>query len=217
MLFTASAWPGLRDGSITVTFRAWTRPQVKVGGVYRRVPDTPLEVDAVGQVRVRDITDADARAAGEADLAALLHRLRSPDPDELVWRVDFHRVDSPDPRAVLREDADLSVDDVAALTERLDRLDAASPHGPWTRATLAAIAERPGVVSTVLAEALGRDRPSFKVDVRKLKALGLTESLEVGYRVSPRGAALLAATEQSPAEDHAAGDHADGDDGAAHA
>jgi hypothetical protein len=32
---------------------------------------------------------------------------------------------------------------------------------------------------------------SFKRDVRKLKELGLTESLEVGYRLSPRGAALL--------------------------
>jgi hypothetical protein len=31
----------------------------------------------------------------------------------------------------------------------------------------------------------------FKLNVRKLKALGLTESLEVGYRLSPRGAAFL--------------------------
>jgi len=52
---------------------------------------------------------------------------------------------------------------------------------------------QPGVVSTVLAEQLGLDRPSFKLNVRKLKALGLTESLEVGYRLSPRGSALLAA------------------------
>jgi hypothetical protein len=34
---------------------------------------------------------------------------------------------------------------------------------------------------------------AFKTDVRKLKGLGLTESLEVGYRLSPRGVALLAA------------------------
>ena len=27
--------------------------------------------------------------------------------------------------------------------------------------------------------------------MRKLKALGLTESLEIGYRISPRGQALL--------------------------
>jgi hypothetical protein len=192
VLFTASAWPGLRDGSITVTFRTWKRSQVKVGGVYRRVPGAALQVDAVGQVRAGDITGADVQAAGETDLARLLRRLGSPEPDALVWRIDFHRVDSPDPREALRASADLSAGDVAALERRLDRLDAASPHGPWTRATLDLIAERPGVVSTVLAEQLGRDRPGFKVDVRKLKALGLTESLEVGYRLAPRGQALLA-------------------------
>ena len=48
-------------------------------------------------------------------------------------------------------------------------------------------------MSTELAAELGRDRPSFKLDVRKLKALGLTESLDVGYRLSPRGLAVLAA------------------------
>lgn len=191
MLFTASAWPGLRDGSITVTFRDWKRSQVKVGGIYRRVPDAALQVDAVAQVRAGDITEADAHAAGEPDRARLLRRLGSPSDDHEVWRVDFHVVDSPDPRLALREEADLSADDVAVLAKRLDRLDAAAAHGPWTRATLALIAERPGVVSTELAEHLGRDRPSFKVDVRKLKALGLTESLEVGYRLSPRGTELL--------------------------
>ncbi len=39
-----------------------------------------------------------------------------------------------------------------------------------------------------LAAELGRDTASFKRDVRKLKELGLTESLEIGYRLSPRGA-----------------------------
>ena len=53
------------------------------------------------------------------------------------------------------------------------------------------IRDNPGVVSTVLAEQRGQDRPAFKLDVRKLKELGLTESLDVGYRISPRGDALL--------------------------
>ena len=78
---------------------------------------------------------------------------------------------------------------------RLDRLDRTSVHGPWTRATLRIIAARPGVVSTDLAAELGRDRPSFKLDVRKLKRLGLTYSLERGYRVTPKGEAVLAALE----------------------
>jgi hypothetical protein len=36
------------------------------------------------------------------------------------------------------------------------------------------------------------ERLPFKANVRKLKALGLTESLDIGYRLSPRGEALLA-------------------------
>ena len=69
----------------------------------------------------------------------------------------------------------------------------AAAEAPWTRSVLRQIAEQPGVVSTVLAEAVGLDRPTFKIRVRRLKALGLTESLEIGYRLSPRGHAFLAA------------------------
>ncbi|WP_179221744.1 hypothetical protein [Inquilinus limosus] len=53
------------------------------------------------------------------------------------------------------------------------------------------MAECPATRAPDLAARFGRDTASFKADVRKLKALGLTESLEVGYRLSPRGRALL--------------------------
>ena len=80
----------------------------------------------------------------------------------------------------MREQAALTEEDVAELTRRLARLDRASTHGPWTDAVLRLIAERPAVRAGDLAESLGRERLAFKADVRKLKALGLTESLEVG-------------------------------------
>jgi hypothetical protein len=73
---------------------------------------------------------------------------------------------------------------------RLARLDRAAPR-PWTHSTLRLIATYPGIVSTVLARHAERDRPAFKLDVRKLKEMGLTESLDVGYRLSPRGEAVL--------------------------
>ena len=76
---------------------------------------------------------------------------------------------------------------------RLARMDATSPHGPWTAATLRAIDTRPGTVSTVIAADLSFDRTWLKTQIRKLKALGLTESLEVGYRLSPRGVTLMKA------------------------
>jgi hypothetical protein len=196
VLFSADSLTGLADGSITVTFRRWRRAQARAGGRYR-VTGLLIEADAVTQVPVGVITDADARAAGERDRAALVDRLRRQaadpplDDDTLVWRVDFHLVGRDD-REVLRQQADLDPDDVVALDRRLDRLDRASPHGPWTRQVLRLVAARPGVVSTELAATLGRERASFKLDVRKLKELGLTESLLVGYRLSPRAEAYLA-------------------------
>jgi hypothetical protein len=62
---------------------------------------------------------------------------------------------------------------------------------PWTWATLRLIAKRPGEPAAALAKSVGRERGAFKADVRKLKELGLTESLPVGYRLSPRGRTFL--------------------------
>jgi hypothetical protein len=189
VLFSLDAHPGLADGSITRTFRTWKRAQARAGGRYR-VGGMLLEVDAVGRVAVAELTEEDARAAGEPDLAALRRRLGDPGEQSLVWRVDLHHV-GPDDRIALRAAAALSEQDVERLRTRLDRMDAASTTGPWTRDVLRLIVARPGVVSTQLAEELGRERQELKTDVRKLKNLGLTESLQVGYRISPRGQALL--------------------------
>lgn len=195
MLFSEDAVPGLRDGSITTTFRRWKRAQVKPGGTYRPRHDLALVVDAVTEVRVSALTDDDARAAGEPDVSTLRHRwLPGAPDDEVLFRIDFHRVDDPDPRAALAAADKLDEAAVAGITARLDRLDRAAAHGPWTRATLAGIGRHPGVVSTVLAEALGRERFALKVDIRKLKALGLTISLGTGYELSPRGQAYLDAS-----------------------
>jgi hypothetical protein len=66
------------------------------------------------------------------------------------------------------------------------------PAGSWTRATLALIVDRPGVAAAELAEERGSNREMFERDVRKLKELGLTHSLSVGYELSPRGLAICA-------------------------
>ena len=190
MLFSASAWPGLADGSITVTFRTWAKPQAKVGGRYR-VAGMLLEATDVRQVPAGSLTDDDAVAAGEANRAALLARLRHPRPDTAVWRVGLRYVGIDD-RIERRAVDTLTDDDIAALRARLDRLDRGAGK-PWTHATLRLIEKYPGVVSTALARHTGQERPDFKINVRKLKEMGLTESLQVGYQLSPRGQALLRA------------------------
>jgi len=183
MLFSADSWPGIADGSITVTFRAWQRPQAKVGGRYR-IAGMLIEVTALRQVAVADITADDAQKAGAAGVDALVKRLGTTEP---VWRVDFVYL-GPDDRIAKRNDT--SADDVSAVISRLARLDR---NGAWTRTTLQLIDRYPGIVSTKLAERAGQERPAFKLNVRKLKELGLTESLDVGYRLSPRGEAVLRA------------------------
>ncbi len=190
MLFSAAAWPGLADGSITVTFRTWTRPQAKAGGRYR-IAGMLLEATDVGEVAVGTLTDTDAVAAGEIDLPTLLQRLKNPSPDSTVWRVGLRYVGIDD-RIGRRLDDRLTNDDIAALRTRLDQLDR-SAGGPWTRTTLRLIEKYPGVVSTALARHTGLERPAFKLNVRKLKEMGLTESRDTGYRLSPRGEALLRA------------------------
>ncbi len=190
MLFEQRFWPGIADGSITVTFRRWKRPQAVVGRPYRTGGGI-IEVDAVDVVAPEDITDEDAIASGYPSAAAVLADLRG-SPDLPITRIRFHRSERPDPRAELAATADLDDAAIAEIDLRLDRLDRASKEGPWTRQTLELIADRPEVKAGDLAAAVGRERAPFKLDVRKLKNLGLTESLPIGYRLSPRGRAYLA-------------------------
>jgi hypothetical protein len=187
MLFRQSFWAGLADGSVTVAFRRWKRPTVRTGG-RQTTPAGVLAIDHVGEIDEADITDADARRAGFADRDALLAELAG--RAGRLYRIEFHLAGA-DPRIALRERSALTPDDLAELERRLSRLDSASTHGRWTDDALRLIAARPGVRAGDLAEAMGRERLAFKTDVRKLKALGLTESLPVGYRLSPRGEAWL--------------------------
>jgi hypothetical protein len=146
-----------------------------------------LEFTTVEPVDEAALTPEDAAAAGVADLDALR---KAQVGEGSLYRVGV-RLAGPDPRVALRAKRRLSAADRAELAARLDRLDRASRHGPWTRAVLDLIAENPGVRAPDLAARLGRETLPFKRDVRKLKELGLTESLEVGYRLSPRGRAYL--------------------------
>ena len=189
MLIERRAREGIVKGSITVLFRQWRRPQVVAGRRYRTSAGI-LEMQAVDLVSLAEITEPDARAAGYGSAADLTASLSLP-ADVPLYRLRFHRLDGPDPRDVLASTDELTDRDVAELERRLDRMDRHSTHGPWTRAVLATIAARPGVRAAELADGFGREVFAFKNDVRKLKALGLTISLDVGYRLAPRGEAYL--------------------------
>jgi hypothetical protein len=184
MLFRQETLRGIESGEVTLAFRRWRRPTVRAGGTLRTRAGV-LAIELVEPVEEDAITDADARRAGAADRAELIERLR---PEGTLYRVEFRRV-GPDPRIALRQRAELDEQERAAIAARLARLDAASRRGPWTAAVLDLIARRPATRAPELAAELGRETAPFKADVRKLKELGLTESLERGYRLSPRGRA----------------------------
>lgn len=187
MLFPSAHYDGLRTGAITAAFRSWKRPTVAAGGRLQS-PGGLLGIDEVTVITPDEITDADARAAGMASAAAVVEWVEAlaSDPSRQLYRIRFHRIGD-DPRIALRERVGIGADERAVLDARLARWDTASAEGPWTAATLDAIGRSPGTVSTLLADEVGVDRATFKRRVRMLKQLGFTESLEIGYRLSPRG------------------------------
>lgn len=190
--FTKPFWAGIADGSITVAFRYWKQPTVVAGRPYR-TGGGRIEVDSVEVVDPSAITAVDVANSGHGSRQELDAYLESAgtDPDRRLHCIRFHRLDEPDPRELLADDDSLSADDVAAISTRLDRFDKAAPAGPWTRTTLELIAHHPARRAPDLAVMAGRETKAFKLDVRKLKNLGLTRSLRIGYELSPRGQAYL--------------------------
>jgi hypothetical protein len=228
MLLPARIAHGVRDGSITLAFRRWEAPRVRVGGTQLTSAGIVC-FEAVDEVLdTARITDVEARAAGFPDAAALRTQLArtaptvpeersggdgpaptvpeersgAPRPNasrragpraskggDRIFRVRLSWVGE-DPRVELRS----AVPDAAgfaAITAAVQKLDAGRRSGPWTRQILEWIRDNPGVISTELAALLGREVAPMKADIRRLKALGLTESLRIGYRLSPRGLAYL--------------------------
>jgi hypothetical protein len=186
MLLRHDVLAAIASGRIEVVYRKWASPRVRQGSTLR-TPMGVLEVTSVEVVETGSLRVGDARAAGFETVEDLLHSAGT--RGETLYRIRL-RPAGPDPREVLRE----SVPDdseLAAIQMRLDRLDASSSHGPWTRQTLRLIADNPGVRAEDLAHSVGREKLSFKLDVRKLKEFGLTESLRTGYRLSPRGESVL--------------------------
>lgn len=195
MLFRHRDHAAIEAGEVTLTVRAWRRPQARVGGSYRLHARGVVVVDEVTRLPAGALTAADAAASGHESVAALLAELEDarrggPAVGELT-RVRFHYEPQPDRRAELAADDGLDRAALEVLAARVEGMDRRSRHGRWTLETLHLIEERPRVVASRLASALGRETAPFKADVRKLKRLGLTVSHEVGYELSPRGAALL--------------------------
>lgn len=175
-------------GEICLAFRRWKRPTVKAGGSLRTAVGV-LSIDRLDPIDEETISQADAQRAGFDSREALLKELARRSGKQL-YRIELHLAGD-DPRQALREQSDLTTEEVSEINGRLAHFDKTSPQGFWTTTALRLIAEQPATRAPELAAAAGFEAHWFKTKVRMLKELGLTESLRIGYRLSPRGQAYL--------------------------
>jgi hypothetical protein len=192
LLFQKRFLEGLVNGTITLTFRQWPKARVKPQSRYRVHPIGVVEVARVDRVRVADISERESIRAGFRDRDELLAYLKPAARGKFGPRTELFRIElfyaGDGDRVSLALEDQLSVEDVDQIEARLARLDR---DAPWTRETLRLIERFPRVAASKLAEKAGREKAPFKADVVKLKKLGLTQSFEVGYELSPRGKAYL--------------------------
>lgn len=205
MLLDRPTLDGVVEGRIDLVFRRWKRPTVKAGGRLRTAAGE-LAIGAVDPIEPGSIDDTQARRAGYDSAATLLahlfaerrssgrSRAARPDESSLLYRIEVAYAGE-DRRAALRNTL-LDADGLGAMVERLTAMDRRSARGPWTGRTLELIATWPARRAPELAEMEGQETLPWKAEVRRLKELGLTESLPVGYRLSPRGEQVLAALRQ---------------------
>lgn len=196
MLFKSATLEGILAGKIELAFRRWTRPSVK-NGTQLRTAIGIVSIDAVRPIDEANVTEREAKRAGFDSRADLFSSLRG---EGTLYCVSLHHGGA-DPRVALRASAPRTRDELQDLVQRLTEMDRRLRGGASVRQILSLIDARPAQLAASLAKRCGMDTQPFKARVRKLKELGLTESLDVGYRLSARGQSVLAALVQAADSD----------------
>lgn len=188
MLFKHRHLEGIKNGTITLAFRKWKQCSVKPGSRMKTNIGI-IEIHSVKQISTSDITKTDAKKAGYNTKRELLSQLDQwEDGTIFKIRVGYY---SEDPRIALRQQTDLSNEEIDDITNKLKRLDNYSRSGAWTMELLKDISENPHTKAAMLAKITNRDKEWIKRNIRKLKNLGLTISQRQGYTLSPRGETWL--------------------------
>ena len=188
MLFKKDQLEGIRNGMVTKAYRKWQRPRVKTGTVLHTYIGL-VEVLKIIPIDPKALKDSDAKAAGFEQVSHLQEALNRYGSGQ-VYEIDvIYRGE--DPRIAMRNHDTLSKDELTAIMVKLERYDKYSKTGPWTEKILTLIQGNPKVRALDLATRIGVEKDWLKINVRKLKNLGLTVSHGVGYSISPRGAKIL--------------------------
>jgi len=186
MMLPRAVLDGIVAGEIDLAFRRWTRRMHVPGGTQRTAVGV-ISFDEVEVVDPDSISEAEAQRAG-MELDRLREVLDRKPGDVYRIRLSWAGADA---RVALCERTRLTPRQRDQIVATLAGMDARSKRGPWTRQHLELIEARPAELAETIAASIGREKLPFKADIRRLKELGLTESLRPGYRLSPRGRAVL--------------------------
>ncbi|SFB86356.1 hypothetical protein SAMN05421747_101577 [Parapedobacter composti] len=188
MLFRGAHLQGIKSGEITMAFRKWQKVSVKSGSLLHTSVGL-LEIGKIEAVNENDITDKDAVQAGFVDKKQLLKSFNH-NSTGTIFKISV-RYHAEDPRIKLREQTGLSEQQFEDLKDRLERLDRYSKQGYWTQKVLLTIKNNPNLHAIGVAELTGFEKEWLKLNIRKLKNLGLTISHNIGYEISPLGSEYL--------------------------
>ena len=193
MIFKLSTLQGIKSGTITLAFRKWKKPAVQKGSRIK-TEFAVVEISGITEIDPVEITDDDAVNAGFKDLEQLLKVINSVREGK-VYKIGV-RYFSEDPRIALRQNTDVNEKDLDNIKRKLERLDRYSKEGTWTLAVLRIIRDNPRRRAGDLADMMHKEKDPLKLNIRKLKNLGLTISHDVGYSLSPLGELVLRNYEQ---------------------
>lgn len=188
MLFKQKDLEGIKAGNITLSFRNWKKLSVNVGSEIKTSVGV-VKIGSIREVKLEDITDEEAKAAGFASAKSLTGLLAS-QKEGKIYKIAVTYLQE-DPRIELREQNVITEEEFNEIRKALENLDKFSKVGKWTIKTLQAIRENPKMKSADLAVITKKEKEWLKLNVRKLKGLGLTISHEPGYSLSPRGEVYL--------------------------
>lgn len=191
MLFKEKQLEAIKAGKVSLAFRCWAKPAVLEGSLLKTAAGV-LKILEIKVVKSSEISTKDCHQAGFEDIEHLMQSLRQNEKGQLYRiRLKYH---SEDPRIELRTQSSLTTPELEALTLKLQKLDKLSKAGPWTRKILSVIKANPRKRAVDIAKLTGFEKEWLKLNIRKLKNLGLTISHEIGYELSPLGEFFFAST-----------------------
>lgn len=197
MLFKAVHLKGINSGAITLAFRKWEMPSDKKGTIQHS-PIGQIQILDILKQHEKDLSVWNAKLAGYSSLTALKLQLSKITSGEL-YRIVL-RYFGEDPRITLRNQINISQHEQTIILHKLNSFDQRAKAGAWTKTALQLIQDYPETGAEILADMMKVEKDWLKPNIRKLKNLGLTSSLKIGYALSPRGVTVLKLLEDNQHE-----------------